>query len=58
MNPYINNQAASGNKPKFTGKKLVLLNPEASFKNINEEATGAALRLAPSGDYKNIRKIM
>jgi len=56
MNPYINNQAASGNKPKFTGKKLVLLNPEASFKNINEEATGAALRLAPSGDYKNIEE--
>ena len=53
MDPYINNQAASGNKPKFTGKKLVLLHPEASFKNINEEANGASLRLAPSGAYKS-----
>lgn len=53
MDPYYNNQAASGKKPEFTGKKLVLLHPEASFKNIDEEASGAALRLAPSGEYKN-----
>lgn len=54
MDPYINNQAASGQKPKFTGKQLVLLHPEASFKNIDEEASGAALRLAPSGAYKSM----
>jgi subtilisin family serine protease len=53
MDPYINNQAASGNKPEFTGKKLVLLHPDASFKDIDNEAAGASLRLAPSGDYKS-----
>lgn len=40
-------------KPEFTGKRLVMLDPAAKFKDIEEGAEGASLRLAPSSDYKS-----
>ncbi|WP_375585778.1 S8 family serine peptidase [Cyclobacterium xiamenense] len=52
MDPYTTFQVPSGDRPKYTGKKLVMLSPGASMKNIDEEAKEAALRLAPSGAYR------
>ncbi|WP_194976959.1 S8 family peptidase [Aquiflexum lacus] len=40
-------------RPEFTGKRLVMLDPGAKFKDIEEGAEGASLRLAPSSDYKS-----
>ncbi|SHN26132.1 Subtilase family protein [Cyclobacterium lianum] len=53
MDPYTSFQVPTGDRPKFTGKKLVMLAPDASMKNIDAEAAGAALRLAPSGAYRS-----
>ncbi|WP_373497532.1 S8 family serine peptidase [Aquiflexum sp.] len=39
-------------KPEFTGRRLVMLDSSAKFKDIEEEAEGASLRLATSEDYK------
>ncbi|NHE59744.1 S8 family serine peptidase [Cyclobacterium plantarum] len=53
MDPYTSFQVPTGDRPKYTGKKLVMLSPDASMKNIDAEASGAALRLAPSSAYKS-----
>ncbi|MEX2568243.1 MAG: S8 family serine peptidase [Cyclobacteriaceae bacterium] len=53
MEPYKNFKAPSGDRPQFTGKKLIMLDQEAGHKNIDDEARGASLRLAFSGDYKS-----
>ncbi len=52
MDPYTTYQVPSGDRPKYTGKKLVMLAPGASMKNIDAEAKEAALRLAPSSAYR------
>lgn len=53
MEPYKNFKAPSGNKPKYTGKTLIMMDQSGGHKKINDEAKGASLRLAFSGDYKN-----
>lgn len=53
MDPYTSFQIPSGDRPKYTGKKLVMLSPDASMQKIDEEASGAALRLAPSSAYRS-----
>lgn len=40
-------------KPEFTGRRLVMLDRGAKFKDIEKEAEGASLRLAPSSEYKS-----
>ncbi|MCL6261727.1 S8 family serine peptidase [Aquiflexum sp. TKW24L] len=40
-------------KPEFTGKRLVMLDHNAKFKQIEGEAGEASLRLAPSSDFKS-----
>ena len=40
-------------KPEYTGKRLVMLDPKAKFKDIEGEAGGASLRLAPSSEFKS-----
>jgi len=40
-------------KPEFTGRRLVMLDPNADFKDIEKGAEGASLRLAASSDYKS-----
>ena len=40
-------------KPEFTGRRLVMLDPGAKFKDIEKEAEGASLRLASSSEYKS-----
>jgi subtilisin family serine protease len=40
-------------KPEFTGRRLVMLDPKAKFKDIEGEAGGASLRLAPSSEFKS-----
>jgi subtilisin len=40
-------------KPEFTGRRLVMLDQGAKFKDIEEGAEGASLRLAASSDYKS-----
>ncbi len=42
-----------GSKPRFTGKKLVKLNPEASHTSISSKARTASLRLAGISDFGN-----
>ena len=53
MDPYTSFQIPSGDRPKYTGKKLVMLSPDTNMKKIDEEASGAALRLAPSSAYRS-----
>ncbi|MCH6236123.1 S8 family serine peptidase [Cognataquiflexum rubidum] len=40
-------------KPEFTGKRLVMLDHNAKFKQIEGEAGEASLRLASSSDFKS-----
>ena len=40
-------------KPEFTGRRLVMLDSKAKFKEIAGEAGEVSLRLAPSGDFKS-----
>lgn len=40
-------------KPEFTGRRLVMFNPDAGMKDIENAAKNASLRLARSSDYKS-----
>jgi subtilisin len=40
-------------KPEFTGRRLVMLDSKAKFKEIEGEASEVSLRLAPSSDFKS-----
>lgn len=40
-------------RPEFTGRRLVMFDPSANFKEIEAGAEGASLKLAASSDYKS-----
>ena len=40
-------------KPEFTGRRLVMLAPDAKFSDIASQAENASLRLANSSEYKS-----
>jgi subtilisin family serine protease len=40
-------------KPEFTGRRLVMLAPDAKFRDIESQAGEASLRLANSAEYKS-----
>ena len=43
----------SKEKPRFTGRKLVMLNPEVSLKRLSHQAKVASLKLANFSDYNS-----
>ena len=43
----------SKEKPRFTGRKLVMLNPEVSLKRLSNQAKVASLKLANFSDYNS-----
>jgi subtilisin len=40
-------------KPEYTGRRIVMIDADASYKKINDAAKGVSLRLSFSKDYKN-----
>lgn len=48
-----NQSGEQDQRSEFTGRRLVMLDPSANFKEIEEGAEGASLRLASSSDYKS-----
>lgn len=50
MADQTNNQDS---KPEFTGRRLVMYDPEAGLRSIEKAAADASLRLATSSDFKS-----